>query len=99
MAERVIDTFEAVQIQVHNRNGVTRVPRIGEHCGGSLNTPLAIRKSGENIYVRQTLDVLCGRGTFSGVLANDYDIAAFTAGEAKLVRMSSTVNLGVAIVE
>jgi hypothetical protein len=85
MAERVIDTFEAVQIQIHNRNGITSVPRIGEHRGGRLNTPLAIRESGQDIHVSQALDVLCGCGTFGCVLANDYDVATFAARKPKLV--------------
>src|SRR3569833_2448663 len=99
MAERVIDTLEAVQIEIHDRHSLTGIAGIRELRGGCFDTTLAIGKSGQHMHVRESLDVLCGGHAFGGVLANDYDIATFAASESQLVGMSGAVGTDIAVIQ
>src|SRR5882757_11061251 len=99
MSKRVIHTLETVQIHIQDSDCFPGGPCVGEHCVCRFDAALTVGKAGEDIHVRETLDVLCGCGALTRILTDDYNVTTLASSEAKLVGVSCVTQIIFAILE
>ena len=91
VAERVVDDFEAIEVEEEDRQPAVIALRVRQRDGQAVLEQQAVRQAGQRVVIREVLDLLFGVRPL-GDVADDADhAAALDGGERDLLREREAV--------